>query len=87
MGEDLLGYDGLPLATIVELGRKGVKTLEDLADLAGDELVELVPDAGIGVDDAGRIIMDARVRLGWIEAPLEVAEDEQGDAAEEPNHR
>ena len=53
LGEDLLGYDGLPLATIVELGRKGVKTLEDLADLAGDELVELVPDAGIGADDAG----------------------------------
>ena len=47
LAEDLLGYDGLPLATIVELGRKGVKTLEDLADLAGDELVELVPDAGL----------------------------------------
>ena len=56
------------------LGRKGIKTLEDLADLAADEMVELVPDAGIGVDDAGAIIMDARVRLGWIEAPEPEAE-------------
>jgi N utilization substance protein A len=53
-----------------------VKSLEDLADLAADELVELVPDAGLSSDDAGAIIMDARVRLGWIEAPVEAVEDE-----------
>ena len=77
MAEDLLGYDRLQLATIVELGRKGVKTLEDLADLAADEMVELVPEAGLGDDDAGAIIMDARVRLGWIEAPEPEAEAER----------
>jgi N utilization substance protein A len=80
MAEDLLAHDGLQLATIVELGRKGVKSLEDLADLAGDELVELVPDAGLGNDEAGAIIMDARVRLGWIEAPA--AEDEPDEGVE-----
>jgi N utilization substance protein A len=80
MGEDLLAYDRLELASIVALGRKGVKSLEDLADLAGDELVELVPEAGLSVEEAGSIIMDARVRLGWIEAP---AEDTEPDANEE----
>ena len=69
IAEDLLGYDRLELAAIVELGRKGVKTLEDLADLAGDELDELVPEARLGAEEAGEVIMDARVRLGWIEAP------------------
>ena len=49
-----------------------MKTLEDLADLAGDELVELVPGAGLDEEQAGTIIMDARVRLGWIEAAAEV---------------
>jgi N utilization substance protein A len=80
MGEDLLAYDRLELASIVALGRKGVKSLEDLADLAGDELVELVPEAGLSVEEAGSIIMDARVRLGWIEAP---AEDTEPEANEE----
>lgn len=80
MGEDLLAYDRLELASIVALGRKGVKSLEDLADLAGDELVELVPEAGLSVEEAGSIIMDARVRLGWIEAPAE--NDESGDDEE-----
>jgi N utilization substance protein A len=84
LAEDLLGYDRLELATIVELGRKGVKSLEDLADLAGDELAELASDARLSVDEAGAIIMDARVRLGWIEAPAEDAADEnQNEAREE----
>ena len=60
---------GSSLPTIVELGRKGVKTLEDLADLAADELVELVPpEAGLDVDARGRRSSWTRgVRLGWIE--------------------
>jgi N utilization substance protein A len=80
MAEDLLNYDQLELATIVELGRKGVKSLEDMADLAADEMVELVPDAGLDAERAGAIIVDARVRLGWIEA---AAEEEVAEMAEE----
>ena len=82
MAEDLLSYDQLELSTIVELGRKGVKSLEDMADLAADEMVELVPDAGIDAERAGSIIMDARVRLGWIEAAAE-DEDETAELVEE----
>ena len=88
IADDLLGYDALQLATIVELGRKGIKSLEDLADLAADELVELAPDAGLAGDDAGAIIMDARVRLGWIEAPEpEPAEEELAEADGGSDHR
>jgi N utilization substance protein A len=67
IAQDLLDYDQLPLGVIVELGRNGVKTLEDFADLAGDELTELVPQARLG-QDPGALIVDARIRLGWIEA-------------------
>jgi len=88
IAEDLLGYDGLQLATIVELGRKGIKSLEDLADLAADEFIELVPDAGLDGDDAGAVIMDARVRLGWIEAPEpEPADEELAEAEGGSDHR
>jgi transcription termination/antitermination protein NusA len=88
IAEDLLGYDGLQLATIVELGRKDIKSLEDLADLAADEFIELVPDAGLDGDDAGAVIMDARVRLGWIEAPEpEPADEELVEAEGGSDHR
>jgi N utilization substance protein A len=79
---DLLDYDRLDQATVVALGRHGVKSLEDLADLAGDELVELVPEAGLTVDMAGDLILDARVRLGWIEAAPEESELEAEEATE-----
>ena len=69
--EDLVEYDRLSLPIIVALGRNGVKSLEDLADLAADELVEMAGQTGqeAGLDEAlaGDIIMDARRRLGWIE--------------------
>ncbi|MFO1038208.1 MAG: transcription termination factor NusA [Geminicoccaceae bacterium] len=80
IAEDLLTYEPLDLETVVELGRKGVKSLEDFADLAGDELVELLPQGRVTAEDAGDLIMDARIRLGWIEAPVEVAEEEIEEA-------
>jgi transcription termination/antitermination protein NusA len=81
VAQDLLDYDRLPLGSIVALARHGVKTLEDLADLAGDELVEQAPEAGLDEAAAGEVIMDARRRLGWItdEEP-EAAEEEAGAA-------
>jgi N utilization substance protein A len=82
IAEDLLVYDRLDLATVVALGRHGVKSLEDLADLAGDELVELVPEAGLTDETAGDLIMDARVRLGWIEAAPAEGETEDEKVSE-----
>jgi N utilization substance protein A len=43
------------------LGEKGVKTLDDLADLAGDELVELAGSSvKVEPEQANTIIMAAR---------------------------
>jgi len=58
IGDDLLGFDRIDLATAVALGRKGVKTLEELADLAGDELVELAPEAVPDQAVAGDVILE-----------------------------
>ncbi|MDF1585354.1 transcription termination factor NusA [Marinimicrococcus flavescens] len=76
VADDLLAFESISDETVVKLGRQGVKTLEDFADLAGDELVELVPDAGITVEQAGQLVMEARILLGWVEAPPEPEEPE-----------
>ncbi len=60
LAEDLLDFEGLSLEAIVALGRQGLKSLDDLADLAADELVEMLPDAGLTEADAGELIMAAR---------------------------
>ncbi|MDX6749266.1 transcription termination factor NusA [Geminicoccaceae bacterium 1502E] len=86
VADDLLAFESISDETVVKLGRQGVKTLEDFADLAGDELVELVPDAGITVEQAGQLVMEARILLGWVEAPPEpedagedLSQDESGE--------
>jgi N utilization substance protein A len=58
--DDALGaIPGLTAGHLVALGEKGIKTLDDLADLAGDELVEML-DKKISADDANEAIMAAR---------------------------
>lgn len=64
IADDLKNFDGLTLDMIVKLGEAGVKTLDDLADLAGDELQEIIGDA-LSEDDANAIIMKAREH--WFE--------------------
>ena len=85
--DDLKSFGLLDIATVVDLARKGIKTLEDLADLAGDEFIELLPNIEVSEEEAGQIIMSARVALGWIEPPVEeaAADDESGagDEAQE----
>jgi N utilization substance protein A len=57
---------------LVALGEKGVKSLDDLADLAGDELVEIVGAEALSEEAANEIIMAARAH--WFEG-------EDGNAA------
>jgi len=80
VADDLRGFERIDLQTAVELARNvGVKSLEDLADLAADELVEALPDVDVSADEAGDIILAARIALGWIEPEPEVVEsDEEG---------
>ncbi|MGF1474802.1 MAG: transcription termination factor NusA [Geminicoccaceae bacterium] len=89
IGEDLAQFESLELPQIVRLGEQGVKTLDDLADLAGDELIELLPEAGLTADRAGEIIMEARAHWFADEPTLEEVADGKADeetiaAAAEP---
>lgn len=61
--EDLIGFEGLDFDTIVKLAEKGVKSKDDLADLAGDELVEILGADKMNEANANRLIMAARA--GW----------------------
>ena len=88
--------DGVTTSMMVALGENDVKTVEDLAGCATDDLVgwterkdgETTRHAGYldGFDlsrqDAEAIIMAARIHAGWVEAPAEEPEAEADEAAE-----
>ncbi|MCW0233689.1 MAG: transcription termination factor NusA [Ferrovibrio sp.] len=59
VSDEIAGIEGITPAMLVALGEKGVKTLDDLGDLAGDELQEIVGE-GLSNEDANAIIMAAR---------------------------
>ncbi|MGH6673849.1 MAG: transcription termination factor NusA [Xanthobacteraceae bacterium] len=88
---------GITTAMLVKLGENGIKTVEDLAGCATDDLAgwterkdgEAVRQAGIldGFDlsreDAEAFIMQARIKAGWItEADLAPPPAEEAPAAE-----
>src|SRR6201995_5532392 len=58
--DELAAVEGLTPTMLVALGEKDVKTLDDLGDLATDELVEIVGADAMTSEDAERIIMAAR---------------------------
>ena len=62
----LIEVGGFSPAMMVTLGEKGVKSLEDLADLAGDELVEILGTEALDEETANAIVMEARRRAGWL---------------------
>ncbi len=96
--DEVLEIEGVTAAMAVALGENEIKSLEDLAGCATDDLLgyyevgkdkERVKVQGalegfdLTADDANDIIMKARVKMGWIEQwPEPVAEDE-GEAAGE----
>ncbi|MET1029179.1 MAG: transcription termination factor NusA [Dongiaceae bacterium] len=62
--DDVAAIEGLTPAMLVALGEKGVKTLDDLADLAADELTDekdgILKDFDLSLEDANAVIMAAR---------------------------
>jgi transcription termination/antitermination protein NusA len=66
VSDELTFVEGLSPGMLVALGEAGVKTLDDLADLAGDELIESVQNvAKLSQEEANTIIMAARAH--WFE--------------------
>ena len=75
--------EGLTPAMLVKLGEAGIKTLDDLGDLASEELVSdtnaPLRDSDLSLEDANRIIMAARAH--WFDD--EDTGEATGDAEEE----
>jgi len=72
--DEVASIEVLSPAMLVALGEKGVKTLDDLADLASDELLEIVGTDGIDEAVANEVIMAARAH--WFdEEPAEAADE------------
>ena len=84
--EPLSEIPGLTPAMLVALGEHGVKTVEDFADLASDELTmgedAILRDFDLTTAEANDMIMAARVKAGWFsEEDLKAVEE---TATEEP---
>ena len=77
--DDLAEFPGITTPMLVVLAEQGLKTLDDLADLAGDELLEHLPDSGMNEEDANEIIMAARAHWFEDEDAEEAAEGEGGE--------
>ncbi len=71
--QELVDFEPLSIQSIIKLGEQGVRSLDDLADLAADELREMLPDAGLSEHEAGEIIMAARAH--WF------ADDDAGESS------
>jgi N utilization substance protein A len=72
VSDEIAAIEALSAKDLIALGEKGVKSLDDLADLAGDELIEIVGAEALSEETANEIIMAARAH--WFEG-------EDGDAA------
>jgi N utilization substance protein A len=58
--DEVAALEGLSPSMMVILGNNGIKTLDDVGDLAGDELIELLEGHEMSEDTANAIIMAAR---------------------------
>jgi N utilization substance protein A len=58
--KELAEFEGLTPKMLVLLARENIRTFDDFAGLAGDELIEIIPD--LSLNDANAMIMKARER-------------------------
>jgi N utilization substance protein A len=65
VSDEIASIEALSAKALIALGEKGVKSLDDLADLAGDELIEIVGADALSEETANEIIMAARAH--WFE--------------------
>ncbi|MCG7392774.1 transcription termination factor NusA [Microvirga sp. ACRRW] len=93
--DDLKEIDGVTTAMLVAFGENDIKSVEDLAGCATDDLAGWTEGKGpeatrykgaldgfdVSRTEAESMIMAARVKAGWIEAPEEIVETE--DSADE----
>ena len=97
--DEVLEIEGVTLPMTVEFGKHEIKTVEDVAGLVPDDLrgyyemkgEEKIHEPGIlegfklSEDDATMLIMQARVKAGWIDASALEPEVEEGAEDSEDN--
>ncbi len=95
--DSLIAFEGLTPLMIQALAEDGVKTLEDFATCADWELAggwttvdgERIKDDGIlepfemALEEAQKMVMTARVMLGWVDPEDLIADDDTTDTDEE----
>jgi N utilization substance protein A len=76
VAEDVAAVAGVTPAMLVKLGEAEIKMLDDLADLASDELQEILDEIKLTSEETDKIIMAARAH--WFEG-----EETEAEKAEE----
>ena len=77
VSDEIVAIEGVSAGMAVLLGKADIKSLNDLADLASDELREIVGENGLSLDEANIIIMAAREH--WFDADGENKRQFNGD--------
>ena len=82
VSDEIAELEGMTGTIMVALGENDVKSRDDLADLAGDELLEMLPSGTMTLDAANELIMLARAH--WFADDPEPAEEaaETGETAD-----
>ncbi len=81
VSDDVAQVEGLTGEMLVLLGEAGVKSLDDLGDLASDELIEIVGEKKLSEAVANDIIMAARAHWFEDEEPVAVESEAPEDTA------
>ncbi len=87
MTDDIASIEILTPPMLVALGEAGVKELDDLADLSGDELTNdedgILRNFSMDMDTANEMIMAARAH--WFEGEEGSSDEEEDTSDEEEN--
>jgi N utilization substance protein A len=75
--DDFVALEGLSDEIKVSLVEKGIKKLDDFADLSREEFAEMVPHSGLTNDTIDALIMKARAHWFDGEGDVSVASEEQ----------
>jgi N utilization substance protein A len=83
VSDEIAALEGITPAIMVAVGENKIKSLDDLADLAGDELLEMLPaEVPMKLAQANGIIMAARAHWFPDDETPKAEIGEEGEAAE-----
>ena len=84
VSDELTAVEGLTPAMLVVLGQNEIKTLDNLGDLASDELIEMLGDIAPSAEAADATIMAARAHWFDEEDQESAPAEEEDSPSEEP---